>query len=221
MKPTKSPEIHTLERLVSLDAPKPEDILIEDIAWSLANNPRFNGHTRWRGHRRFYSVAEHSVLVSLAPGLPTHKAYPKIHAWALLHDAFEGYAHDIIRPLKNAMLTAAYNDWEIKFFHALAKKFSLGTVCTVANNSFLRQIDDELLDLEIALLTNITPTPRRPPNIGYGNIWLERPPLTADEAFQAFMERARELRLSSPEPSGRTTTHVPQRWLAPGGFEGE
>lgn len=65
-----------------------EDIDIKDIAHSLSMQCRYNGHVN-----RFYSVAEHCVLMSYS--VPEEDAL-----WALLHDATEAYVGDLIRPVK-------------------------------------------------------------------------------------------------------------------------
>lgn len=67
--------------------PSVEDIDVKDIAFSLANQCRFNGHVP------FFSVAEHSVAV--AARLP-----PRLQMAGLLHDAAEAYLSDIPSPIK-------------------------------------------------------------------------------------------------------------------------
>ena len=68
--------------------PDPAEIDILDIAHALSNQCRFTGHTH-----TYYSVAQHSVLVS------RHCA-PEDALWGLLHDASEAYLADIPRPVK-------------------------------------------------------------------------------------------------------------------------
>lgn len=67
--------------------PNPDDIDIKDIAFSLANQCRFNGHVP------FFSVAEHSVAV--AARLPA-----RLQLAGLLHDAAEAFVSDIPSPVK-------------------------------------------------------------------------------------------------------------------------
>lgn len=87
--------------LLALDDIKAEDISLDAIAHSLAYQCRFNGHTT-----RFYSVAEHSMLlehVVRSFGKPESCLQSKWEARrlaALLHDAAEAYFGDITTPVK-------------------------------------------------------------------------------------------------------------------------
>jgi Predicted hydrolases of HD superfamily len=91
--------------------PRPEDIDPVDIAHALSLLCRFNGHVN-----RFYSVAEHCVLLSTAVS-------DENKLWALLHDATEAYVGDMVRPLKRHM--DYYVDVENTVMHAIAQRFGL------------------------------------------------------------------------------------------------
>lgn len=98
--------------------PRPEEVLIEDIAHALAIEPRFGGHLD-----EPYSVAQHCVLAShiaekhLGASLVEQK-------WALLHDAAEAYLKDIPRPLKRA-IGDVYHQLERRVMAAITEKFEL------------------------------------------------------------------------------------------------
>lgn len=92
--------------------PDPATIEIESIAHALSMTCRYAGHCR-----RFYSVAEHSVLLS-------HTVDAEHARWALLHDATEAYVGDMVRPLKHQMpeFMAIEDNLEV----VIAGKFNLG-----------------------------------------------------------------------------------------------
>lgn len=76
--------------------PDPGSILLDDIAFSLGNACRFNGHTS-----SYYSVAEHSVLVScLVEAMNPNR---DLVVAGLLHDAHEAYLGDIPTPIKQTL----------------------------------------------------------------------------------------------------------------------
>ena len=99
-------------KLISIYDPKPEDICIEDIAASLSKICRFGGNIG-----EFYSVAQHSVMVSfLAPD--------ELKKAALLHDAAEAYLGDVIKPLKH-ILEPLYTPIEQRFEKVIFEKFNV------------------------------------------------------------------------------------------------
>jgi hypothetical protein len=101
------------KRFFPLDT-RVEDICIFDIAHALSMICRFGGHSR-----RFYSVAEHSVLVSeVVP--------PEDALCGLLHDATEAYIGDMVRPLKQEL--PSYVKLENKLWPLIAEKFQIDPV---------------------------------------------------------------------------------------------
>lgn len=88
-----------------------DDVDPRDISLGLANT------CRWRGMVRYYSVAQHSVLMSWANVHP---------AEMLFHDAAEAYLGDWTTPLKeNPTLGPIYRELEERIDRAVAAVFKL------------------------------------------------------------------------------------------------
>lgn len=91
--------------------PRTRDVNIRDIAHALSNICRFAGHTR-----RFYSVAQHCVSVSLRCSDPRY---------GLLHDASEAYLDDIRAPLKRSDAFVQYRLLERSVQRVVYERFGL------------------------------------------------------------------------------------------------
>ena len=91
--------------------PDPQDICIEDIAHALALQCRYTGHCS-----QFYSVAQHSVLVS-------YVCDPCDAFSGLMHDAAEAYLLDMPRPVKRTAFGKRFKDYENVVSLAIAKRF--------------------------------------------------------------------------------------------------
>jgi len=91
----------------------PEDFEydVEEIAHALSNLCRFTGHTT-----KFYSVAQHSVLVSrmVKPGYALE---------GLMHDASEAFLGDVSTPLKQYLIEYAHIERRVDT--AIRKYFGL------------------------------------------------------------------------------------------------
>jgi hypothetical protein len=144
----------------------PDDIDIDDIAHALSMLCRFNGHCA-----KFYSVAEHSVLVSqLCP--------PEYAMAGLLHDATEAYIADVPRPLKAQL--PDYVIAENRASLAIASRFGLSEIFPEA----IRQADDAALEIEMSAILVSRAT---------ASINSDIRCLLPDEAKALFMERFNEL----------------------------
>lgn len=112
----------------------PDTIDVKDIAHSLANQCRFNGHCS-----QFYSVAEHSVLVAMR--------VPDEHKLAaLFHDASEAYLADIPSPVKQFL--PDYAMIETGAERAIAEKYGFA----YPYDPVIKQADMAQLSVEADLL---------------------------------------------------------------------
>ena len=89
--------------------PTLSSIDIHDIAAALSKQCRYAGHCR-----KFYSVAEHCVLMARV-ATPEHKLA------ALMHDASEAYLVDIPSPIKPLLI--GYKEMESDVMAAIAIKY--------------------------------------------------------------------------------------------------
>jgi len=121
---------------------------LEDIAHALGNLCRFTGHSR-----RFYSVAEHSLLVA-------HECWEAIMRgpvasadlaadgarYGLFHDAAEAYLGDVSRPLKHLPGMEVYRDLEATIDLELDARFGLSRDPMI--RAAVKRVDNELLAAE-------------------------------------------------------------------------
>ncbi len=157
-----------------LAQPNASLLSIEDVAHSLSQLCRFTGHCV-----RFYSVAQHSVLVSML--VPPELAYV-----GLMHDITESVLGDVASPLKD--LLPDYRWLEQRVWLSMAIQYDL-PVCMPRG---VKYADLQALALEKKHLMPDT----GPWAILHG---VEVPNLslytqTPDEAKRSFLRRYAELR---------------------------
>ncbi len=105
--------------------PKESEVRIEDIARGLAFKFRYGGHTEP------ITVAEHSILVSRVIEILWPESGQMLAG--LLHDACEGYTHDIQAPVRKAIKVQLPNgslitwgDMERNINQVVAKALGIG-----------------------------------------------------------------------------------------------
>src|SRR3954452_7056470 len=118
--PAPGPYLQTVSgRFVNPFDPDPDQLDIADIARALANVCRFRGHCR-----SFYSVAQHSVIVSQLVeerGGDVEDVFA-----ALMHDATEAYLGDMPHPIKHrSALGAAFKEAEAHLEQVIAQRFHI------------------------------------------------------------------------------------------------
>lgn len=151
--------------------PRADEIHVVDIARALAMTCRYRGHCRF-----YYSVAEHSVLIS--------RAVPEADALAgLLHDAPEAYLGDMASPIKRYM--PDYRAIEDRLAVVVAERFGLTTIEPPSVKSADARI---IADEAPRLFLDTSPFVDLPQALG-----VEIAGLPPEAAFDAWLERYTEL----------------------------
>jgi len=154
---------------------KVEDINLIDIAKGLSNECRFGGQCD-----KFYSVAQHSILVS-------YLVSKELALEALLHDAAEAYIKDFPSPLKKIM--PDYVKLEKQFEKVIKEKFGLP-----------QQKSAEIKGADLIMLATESRDLNMPSVLDYPTLREISPsaeikvvPLEPYAAYQAFLARFKEL----------------------------
>ena len=130
---------------VNTQSPDPATIVIEDIAHALAQTCRYGGHCA-----RFYSVAEHSVLVSRRLEELGHSKGTCLAG--LHHDDAEAYLGDIPRPMK-PLLGDSYTELTDRMDEAIVAALNFGEVALPHGPSFSFEL--EVADLRTPVIKEV------------------------------------------------------------------
>jgi uncharacterized protein len=179
--PAPGPYLQTVSgRWVNPFDPDPDQLDAGDIARALANQCRFGGHSRV-----FYSVAQHSVIVSELVEQRGGDAEDVFAA--LMHDASEAYLGDMPHPIKHrSSLGAAFKAAEDHLEAALRERFGIK-----AHVPEIKRADRALLATERRAFS--AEGWHWPELEGVEPLELELTALAPDEAAQAFAQRYAEL----------------------------
>jgi hypothetical protein len=172
---------HTGRKVYPLE-PSPDMFCLQDVAHALSNTCRFTGHCR-----QFYSVAQHSVLVSQLVHHRTGSVRLARHG--LMHDATEAYLCDIARPVKHADGFAFYRQAEARLWSSIAHGFGLEE----EQPAEVTEVDNRIVCNEaLALLSaipdgwfNMRPFTESELEAATGHKWIK--PVDPDSAYKAFI----------------------------------
>lgn len=153
-------------------------INIIDIAHALSMMCRFNGHVS-----RFYSVAQHSVLVS-------YLCNKENRLWGLLHDAPETWTPDLSSPLKRSGKFDNFKELEKNIMKVVCEFFDL----PIKEPADVKEADILMLYTEERDLFNIHRSDWKKGN----PVPLKIDPLPPQQAKDLFMKRFYELK-GTPE----------------------
>jgi uncharacterized protein len=163
--------------------PDIKEITLLDIAHPLSMQCRFSGHVK-----EFYSVAQHSVLVSFI-------CDKKDALWGLMHDASEAYLVDIPRPIKKSGKFNNYLGFEKVMQEAICESYCLQSEMPES----VKMADDMLLATEARDLMS-------PLHEDWVQICEPLPfkiiPMTQPQAKEAFILRFCQLTGAPPQSFG-------------------
>lgn len=120
---------------INILSPAVHDIRIEDIAHSLAQSPRFNGHGKFP-----FSVAQHSMNVA-------RMLDNNLKLAGLLHDAAEAYIGDSTSPLKRDISQLVAVEHNLK--RAIFRRFDIDHLWDA---SAISNVDKRMLKTEALVL---------------------------------------------------------------------
>lgn len=162
--------------------PQPDDVDPSDVAHALSLICRYGGHVR-----RFYSVAEHCVLMSRV--VPEHVALT-----ALLHDAAEAYVGDMVRPLKYQL--PAYQSAEAEVLRAIAVRFDAPALARPELPALVKEADNRILLDERAALLGTPPQPWAVEDLQPLGVDIQG--WSPERAEQEYLQRLAELGIEVP-----------------------
>lgn len=154
--------------------PKVTDVRLIDIAHGLAHLCRFAGQTK-----RFYSVAQHSVIVS-------HLCPPDLALYGLLHDGSEAYLVDITVPVKVDRALAGYRAIEERVQGVIYERFGLAH----EEPAEVKRLDRVVAETEIRDLVTVPSGWRRD---GVERLPERILPVASTSARRLFLERFCEI----------------------------